>query len=149
MFGTNFRNLWMTNHNHSTVEKVLNPLFCTLSVQLSADKMGMKPNCICVGVCVGIGVSSVWTVLHITIEPIVVGDVVNNGDGDGIGQCEHTITVLIWPCRTLSFCWNKPKKGKKSSSKRVVLWLDVYVFPVPPQKGSSRDLCSCNEKKFQ
>ena len=84
----------MTKHNHSTVEIVLNPLFRTLSVQLSADKMGMKPNCICVGVCVGIGVGSVWTVLHITVEPIVVSDVVGNGDGDGIGQCEHTIIPI-------------------------------------------------------
>ena len=72
----------MTKHNHSTVEIVLNPLFRTLSVQLSADKMGMKPNCICVGVCVCVSVGSVWTVLHITIEPIVVSDVVGNGDGD-------------------------------------------------------------------
>ena len=83
----------MTKHNHSTVEIVLNPLFRTLSVQLPADKMGMKPNCICVSVCVG--VSSVWTVLHITIRSIVISDVVGNGDGDGIGQCEHTINANL------------------------------------------------------
>ena len=85
----------MTKHNHSTVEIVLNPLFRTLSVQLSANKMGMKPNCICVSVCVCVGVSSVWTVLHITIRSIVVSDVVGNGDGDGTGQCEHTINANL------------------------------------------------------
>ena len=92
----------MTKHNYSTVEIVLNPLFRTLSVQLSADKMGMKPNCICVGVSVGVGVGSVWTVLHITIRSIVVGDVI--GDGDGIGQCEHTIRPVEVVPRTYALC---------------------------------------------
>ena len=42
--------------------------------------------------CIGLGVGSVETVLHITIKAICIGVGLRIGIGIGVGQWKHTIT---------------------------------------------------------
>ena len=52
--------------------------------------MGTVPIGIRIGACIGIGVGSVETVLHITFEANSIGI----GIGIGVGQWKHTITHI-------------------------------------------------------
>ena len=52
--------------------------------------MGTVPTGIGIGRCIGIGLGSVETLLHITIEPIFI--CIGIGIGIGVGQWKHTIS---------------------------------------------------------
>ena len=55
-------------------------------------QMGTVPNGISLCTHIGLGVGSVETVLHITIEAIDIGLGLCPGIGIGLGQWKHTIT---------------------------------------------------------
>ena len=59
------------------------------------DKMGLQPNCICVGVCVCISVGQYEHFHTILYNPSFIGV--------GVEQCEHTICVLLIYTRKLQF----------------------------------------------
>ena len=54
-------------------------------------KMGAVPNGIGLCTCIGLGIGSVETVLHITIEAINIGLCLGLGIGIGLGQWKRTI----------------------------------------------------------
>ena len=70
-----------------------NGVFTLPDTDTNTDKMGLQPNCICVGVCISVGqYEHLHTILH---NPFFIGV--------SVGQCEHPITHVINISMTVAF----------------------------------------------